>query len=226
MNLLLDFILLAILGWCVWRGYDKGLILAVSGILALIIAFWGANYIANTYSAQFEPALRPFVSGIVDKSVESAAKDYEAYPKGSEVQTVSENALHEMGILSGAASKLAREFSRQFSLVNYQLREAMVDRLSSLFAYVATLTIAFLLIIIAVTVVARLLNLAFTLPGLNLVNKIGGASFGFIKGIIFCLAIGWALRFFGVAIPAAVLDKTLLTKFFMDHNLLAGVFGI
>ncbi|MDR0937318.1 MAG: CvpA family protein [Oscillospiraceae bacterium] len=226
MNLLLDLVLLAILGWCVWRGYDRGLILAVTGILALIIAFWGANYVANNYSAQFEPALRPFVSGLVDKSVDAAAKDYEAYPKGPEVQTISENALHQIGILSGAASKLAKEFNRRFMSANYELREGMVDRLSALFAYVVTLTISFLLIIIAVTVISRLLNLAFNLPGLHLINKVGGASFGFLKGLIFCLAIGWALRFFGAAIPEAVLNKTILTRFLMDHNLLAGVFGI
>jgi hypothetical protein len=83
MNIIIDLLLIGILALCVWNGYRKGLILGISGILALVVAFYGANLIADTYSSEFISMVKPFIAGIVDKSVDETSVDIEE-PRGAD----------------------------------------------------------------------------------------------------------------------------------------------
>lgn len=66
MRIALDIAIVAIVALCAWRGYRAGIINGICGILAIIIAIYGANLIANTYSDELIGALDPFISGIVE----------------------------------------------------------------------------------------------------------------------------------------------------------------
>ena len=58
MSLIIDLILIAIVAFCAWNGYRKGFIMGISGILALIVAFYGAQIVADTYSQEFTSMLK------------------------------------------------------------------------------------------------------------------------------------------------------------------------
>ena len=102
----------------------------------------------------------------------------------------------------------------------------MIHKLAGTLAYVAVLIIIFLLIVIIFAVIANLLNLAFKLPGLELLNEIGGTLFGLVKGLAFIFAISWALRFFGFVIPETTVNKTVLLKWLMNNNPIIAIFGL
>jgi uncharacterized membrane protein required for colicin V production len=235
-GIIIDVVLLAILVYCTWKGFKRGLILTVSGILAVIIAFWGSNLVADSYSETFTPALRPFVSGQVDKAVDNAQKAFDTSPNSTdEVRFVTQEALQDVGFLSTAAKNLAEEFSSTLSETGYKLKAAMVDKITDTLTRALVMTVSFIIIIIVFTIIANVVNLAFKLPGLKLINEIGGAVAGLLKGLIFAFALSWVIRFIGFFVPESsidhallqqAIDKTLLLRLFININPLSAIFGV
>lgn len=230
MNIILDLLLIGILALCVWNGYRKGLILGISGILALVVAFYGANLIAETYSSEFTSMVEPFIAGLVDKAVDETTEDENAavgeIADAEQVYHISYESLKRLGILKSAASNLADELKEEVDQIGGRLKTAMIHKLSVTLSYVAVLVIVFLLIVILFTVIANLVNLAFKLPGLELINDIGGAVFGLLKGLIFLFAIAWLIRFLGFIIPESTLNKTIVLKWLMVNNPIITIFGV
>lgn len=228
MNIIIDLALVGILALCVLNGYKKGLIMGISGILALIVAFYGANLIAETFSSEFtsmiEPMIRDLVGGAVEETKEELPADQDNGE--GEVYQISYNSLKKLGILESAAEKLAEELKDEVREVGSSLKSAIVHKLSSAIAYVATLIIVFILIIIIFKLLANVLNFAFKLPGLNLINGIGGAALGLIKGMLLLFIITWAARFIGFLVPGSVVEKTVALKWLMNNNPIINIFGI
>ena len=63
---IIDLVLLGVLIICVWSGYKKGIIMGVGGILCIIVAVYGANLLANSFSYDVVPALKPFANGYTE----------------------------------------------------------------------------------------------------------------------------------------------------------------
>lgn len=225
MKYVLDLVLVAIIALCAWNGYRKGFILGVSGILALIVAFYGAHLLADTYSQEFTTLLEPFVSGIVDSTVESQTMEENVSEEELDAYDITYASMGKLGIMKSAADNLAEEIEERVKETGQQLRATLVETLCSKLAYVATAVIAFLLIIIIITVIANVLNLAFKLPGLEVINYVFGILFGLAKGLIFAFAIAWVLRYTGFIFKQETIDETILLKWLMEHNLLAHFFG-
>ena len=225
MSIIIDLILVAIIAFCVWNGYRKGFIMGISGILALIVAFYGAQIVADTYSQEFNSMLKPFISGIVDSAVATVQEDDEAQYDDGDVYGITYDALGNIGVLKTAAEDIAQEISDRVERTGQTMREEIVNVLCSKIAYVLTAVIVFLLILIVFTVIANLLNLAFKLPGLEFINETLGALFGFAKGAIIIVAIAWLMRYLGVLVDEDIVNKTLLLEWLMEHNLVTKFFG-
>ncbi len=225
MSIIIDLVLVAIVAFCAWNGYRKGFIMGISGILALVIAFYGAQIVADTYSQEFTSMLKPFVSGVVDSAVAGVQEDNSEKYEDSDVYEITFDALGSIGIIKGAAEDIAQEISERVERTGQTMREEIVNVLCSKVAYVLTAIIVFLLILIVFTVIANILNLAFKLPGLELINEVLGGVFGFAKGAVFVLVIAWLLRYLGVLISEETVNKTVLLEWLMEHNLVADFFG-
>ena len=225
MSLIIDLILIAIVAFCAWNGYRKGFIMGISGILALIVAFYGAQIVADTYSQEFTSMLKPFVSGVVDAAVADVQIGGEDGYDNEEVYEVTYDALGNIGILKSAAQDIANEIAERVERTGQTMREVIVSVLCSKIAYVLTSVIVFLLILIVFTVIANILNLAFKMPGLEFINESLGALFGFAKGAIIVVAIAWVMRYLGVLVDEDIVNKTLLLEWLMEHNLVSKFFG-
>ena len=225
MSLIIDLILIAIVAFCAWNGYRKGFIMGISGILALIVAFYGAQIVADTYSQEFTSMLKPFVSGVVDAAVADVQIGGEDGYDNEEVYEVTYDALGNIGILKSAAQDIAKEIAERVERTGQTMREEIVSVLCSKIAYVLTSVIVFLLILIVFTVIANILNLAFKMPGLEFINESLGALFGFAKGAIIVVAIAWVMRYLGVLVDEDIVNKTVLLEWLMEHNLVTKFFG-
>ena len=230
MNIIIDLVLLGIIALCAWTGYRKGFILGITGIVALVIAFFGANLVAETYASEFNTMLEPFISGIVDESVDEAQAEQNISATDAvsqeEVYNVSYESLRKIGIIKTAASNLAEELSESVSSVGQTLKSALVDQLCQTAGYVLLLFISFVLIVIIFTVIGNVINLAFKLPGLELINDILGTAFGLVKGLVFAFAIAWLLRFTGLLISEETVEKTIVLEWLMEHNPITNIFGL
>lgn len=225
MSLIIDLILIAIVAFCAWNGYRKGFIMGISGILALIVAFYGAQIVADTYSQEFNSMLKPFVSGIVDSAVAKVQEGTAESFDNEDVYEVTYDALGNIGILKSAARDIADEIAQKVERTGQTMREEIVSVLCSKISYILTVVVVFLLILIVFTVIANIINLAFKLPGLEFINELFGALFGFAKGAVIIVAIAWVMRYLGVLIDEDIVNKTVLLEWLMDHNLVTKFFG-
>ena len=65
------------------------------------------------------------------------------------------------------------------------------------------------------------MNLTFRLPNnLELLDELGGALLGFVKGFLYCILLCWVLSFLGLLIGKETMDHTTLGKFFLAFRFL------
>lgn len=69
MERIINLVLIGILLISAWSGYKKGIIMGIGGILAIIVALYGANLIATTFSYDIISAMRPFASGYMESKI-------------------------------------------------------------------------------------------------------------------------------------------------------------
>jgi hypothetical protein len=103
---------------------------------------------------------------------------------------------------------------------------AMVDVLCRDISYAAGFTLAFLLILIILTVIGNIPNLSFKIPNLDMVNDIGGIVFGIATAFAFCAVLVWVLKFCGMLIDEDTIMETGFASWFVKRDFLARVLGI
>ncbi|MBQ5514461.1 MAG: CvpA family protein, partial [Oscillospiraceae bacterium] len=81
-SIIMDVLLVGIIVLAAYRGFRKGIIASVIGLVSLVVAIYGANLLAVTFSGEFVGVLEPFVSGIVD----STEAKILSYGSGSEAE--------------------------------------------------------------------------------------------------------------------------------------------
>lgn len=240
MKAIIDLVLLGIIIICIWAGYKKGLIMSVGGILCIIVSLYGANLLANTFCYEVIPVLKPFAAGYTEGLIDGEDgvigrmgwEDYDysvedllaQYPEREEEFCTA--CYESLGIDSSAAQVMAREAvayadENQESTVN-----AVIQVLCEKVSYVACFILAFLLIIIVLTVIGNLPNLSFRLPNLDLVNDIAGAVLGLVTGLMFCAILVWALKFMGMIIGSETLSDTVLGGWFLRRDFLFKYLGL
>jgi len=231
LSVIIDIVLLAVLALFVIGGYKKGFIKSVSGIIALVVAFYGAGFVAERYSQKFAPMLEPFVSAVVDKSVSQTRKEYieeagELPDEENELDTIGYESLLNLGIFKGTATKIIEDLKEDLAYAGQSLKTAVANKLTHSFSYILTFAVVFLLLIILLTILLNLLNLAFKLPGLDLLNSAGGMALGAVKGLLVLFAVAWAMRYLGKVFPEDTLNNTYFLRFLMSNNLLAAFLGV
>jgi len=239
MRTILSLIFLVILVYSGWAGYKKGLIMGIFGLLAFVISVYGANLLAETYSGEVVDALRPFASGfveteIVEKTVRPAMgmdagnlsrADFFAQNPGREREFCI-LVYQELGIFDATSEQMADEAIACARDRNLDLIDGVVEVLCSRISYAAAFLLAFLMILIILTVLGNIPNISFKIPNFDAVNDVGGAVLGVLQGACLLLVFGWALKFVGMLIPQSTLSETFLVSWFMDQSVLVSYLGI
>ena len=252
MNILIDIALILIVIFFAWRGFKNGFIRGIFGILAIIIAIYGANLAAKAYSEDFTGMLEPFVSGVVDKAysdvlaggepadrdnapaedVPLSAGDVSVTTENSvedenpkNVYDVSYETLRNIGISEGAARQIAEKVSGKIETVGQAMSSNLTGVLCDALAYIAVFTVAFILIAIIFAVIGNIINLAFSLPGIESVDKIIGLVLGILKGLLLVLTLALVIRYLGLLAPDTI-EQTRVLKYILNMNPLADILGI
>lgn len=226
LHLILDLVILLIVVFCAWRGLRSGLIAGVLAACAVLFSFYAADILADTYSGEFTRMLEPFVSGVVDSAYSAAEETLEQKGKADNVYEMALETVHNVGLMKSAAENVAQTLAETEKSTGYTLRAAIVDRLCSVAAYVLTYAIMFILLIIIFAVIGNLFNLAFKLPGLELINGLLGFLLGAAKGVMYVCAIVWFLRFTGLLLSEATIDETRFLGKLMESCPLVNYLGL
>ena len=238
---IIDLVLLGILIVCVWSGYKKGIIMGVGGILCIIVAIYGANLLANSFSFDVVPALKPFANGYTETML-NGSDSAVMKRMGWESSTFSPEDLVEtypnrklefcstcyqvLGINAATADHMAEKAVTYAQESGSPIRAAVSQILCETISYVGCFIIAFLLIIIILTVIGNLPNLSYKLPRLDLVNDILGALLGLVTGLMFCAVLVWALKFTGMLIGSDTLASTRIGGWLLQKDYLFKYLGI
>ena len=226
MHWIIDLVLLLIILLCAWRGFRNGLIAGILAVCAVLFSVYAADILADTYSGEFTKMLEPFVTGIVDTASSSAEDYFEKKGKEPGVDDMTYKTLEGVGLMKSAAEIVSKEIAEEETETGHTLRRAIVDKLCVVVAYVLTYIIMFILLIIIFAVIGNIFNLAFKLPGLELVNGVLGTLLGLAKGLIYVFAIAWALRFVGLLLPEEKVNGTILLKWLMENCPMVSFLGL
>jgi uncharacterized membrane protein required for colicin V production len=236
MNIIIDLVLLLIVALCIWNGYKSGLIGGFAGILAIIIALLAGSMLSSNYAFEAIPVLEPFVDGYIDsqKTRDEVMTEmgYGSTDLSLEDVLQSDSSLRydfayfcirQVGFSEQRAEELAERSVRYSDQTESDMTDAVVQVLCDAITYVMGLTLSFLLILILLVAISSLGNLIFRLPdSLQLLDELGGALVGFVKGFLYCVLLCWLLSFLGLVIGKDTMTHTTLGRFFLIFDTLTG----
>ena len=195
---LIDMIILALLALFGWRGWAKGLVLSLCGLVAVFVAFFSAQFLSDQFCTPVSNILRP----IIIQTVRGADAEPAANPADPEsTYTVDEllASIQEKGLFEGFSAFL--EEGVKSNAVEQSDRLSPLEALASYLAQAAAKALLFGIVFISVMVawflVSHALDLAFQLPILSEVNTIGGLIIGLVKGALLTVVGVWLAQVAG-----------------------------
>ena len=66
--------------------------------------------------------------------------------------------------------------------------------------------------------VVKMLDLMARLPGIHMLNSLGGAAVGLAESVLILFLLFWVLDRFGVRIAQSTIDETYLLRFFVTEG--------
>ena len=238
---IIDLVLLGILIVCAWSGYKKGIIMGVGGILCIIVAVYGANLLANSFSFDVVPALKPFANGYTETMMNGSDSvvmkrmgwDGSTYNVDDLVEMHPERKLEfcstcyqVLGFHESTSDRMAEKAVTYAKESGVSIRAAVGQILCETVSFAACFLIAFLLIVIILTVIGNLPNLSYKLPRLDILNDILGTLLGIVTGLMFCAILVWALKFMGKLIGNDTLSATRIGGWLLQKDFLLKYLGI
>ena len=228
--LVIDLTIIATVAFCGWRGYRNGLIRGAFGVVALVVSLFLANIAAAAYSEEFTGMLKPFIRGVVEKTLMELRDEdvrYVASEHSHENRTddfrTAYMALRRIGLPEPSAVRIA-ELAAEESDGGY-FADFIGDKLSSVLAFVAVFGIAFILLAIIFAVVGNLVGFVFSLPGLRIVDAIAGVLLGLAKGLLIVYTLAIIVRYFGL-LASSTVEETRILSYIVDNNPIAEMLGL
>ncbi len=219
--LIYDGIVVAVLALFVWLGWRKGLILSLCGLAALVVAFLGAGFVADTFDAPVAKAMIPGLESILDQQISQKYDDL-----GVERAV---DALRGDNAIFNWAADAAEDALDESQLVHdvTTVVKTAAQALAQRVAHSLLFSISFLLIYILLVLVLHALNLVAKLPVLHFCNDLGGAAIGLVKGVIIVfVAVGVASLLLSAYLPdTQTMERSYIFKFFVKNNIILSLFG-
>lgn len=194
----IDLLILAILAFFAWRGAKKGLILTLCSLAGLLIAFFGARVVSTAFYQPVSHILQPGIYHAVlgaepgqDEQPGYGAQEEAPVPGYTLDQLL--DSIRQTGLFAGLTGFLDQA-QEQDAIQNAQSltpAQALSGYLARLAARAGLFALSFLAILLIWFLVGHMLDLAFHLPLLSVVNLAGGAALGLLKAAVLVLVLVW-----------------------------------
>jgi uncharacterized membrane protein required for colicin V production len=143
----------------------------------------------------------------------------------SDVYSVSYAALKKLGIAEKAAAILAEKVNVEMDSIGQSMTANLTVKLCEALAYIAVFGISFILLSIIFAVIGNIINLAFSIPGIEQLDKIIGIFLGLIKGLLIVFALAVIIRYIGL-LSAGTIRETVILNYILNENPIAKLLGI
>lgn len=233
MSIVLDLIILVIFVYCIWQGFKRGMMSALFGIVIIIVTLFASNLISSTFSNEFVPMLKSFISGYVDTQLDNAkdevvTTEYQVYniedilrlqpEKEDEIVT---QAFINLGVTKASAEKLTPQVQVYKNDMGESLTSSISYVTSKTLAYLMVFSVSLVLLLIFVAVIANIANITLRIPGKKRVDTVSGSVLGFVRGLMLSSTLAWVLGFAGLLLTAETIKRTVLLEFLMNHNIIS-----
>ena len=235
---IIDCTIAAVLLGFVIYGAWRGLFRAVAGLLIAVLSLTGAMFAARELTPAATELIRPVIQSAVTQRVDDAlhgdssenaeagepeeapqeAPQESAAPDGGPSRLQADQLLRLMGWDEGAAQALAEKAEDRVRQTGVSLAMAVVDSVMESFVYMVLLVVSFLVLSLLLHLAAKALDLAARLPGVSLLNGLGGALAGLVQGGLVIFLAVWLLRCLNAAPGAELVEQTRVLRFFMTSS--------
>ena len=220
-GVIVDLLIIGGVGISTYLAYHKGLVDLVTKILAFIIAIVITLILFKPVSLFLSnhTGLKPFFSDKLKTVLSSTSL--------SNAELIDESQ-------SNLPKKVIDFINNQAGPVVEQGGEAVINTVSdSLAAYIVKLIAAlviFIIIRLALIYVQSVLSLFSKLPLVGLVNKLGGAAYGFLRAIIIICFILLLLSIFATMIGTwnimYAVQSSKIGGYLYNHNIIMNLFSL
>lgn len=223
---IMDLFAVAVLAGFIIYGVHRGLFRALAGLLSVIVALVGAGIIAS--------ALTPYVAPMVEERVnthiwetlgsqnEQVQMPEEPVEEDSEGLSI-EGLLELLGLDSDVRDSLAVQAQEKVQDAGASIATAVVESVAESLIYAGLYLISLVVLLIVLKLVTRAMDQMFKLPGLHLVNTLGGGIAGFVEGALALFLAIWILRRFGVSFDTDAVAQTRILQFFTTNTPLSAL---
>ena len=213
---IIDVIMAVVLIAAVIYGAHRGLFRALAGLAVVIVALVGAAIIANTLAAPaarlVTPLIREQIETKVDEAMARQSQEVQMPEEDVDEGFAIEDLLALMGLDEDVRNSLASQTQEKIQDTGVSLVMAVVESLAQSILYAALFLVSF----VGLTILLKL-------PGLHLVNALGGAVIGLIEGALVLFLAIWVLRRFGVSFETDTVSATHILRFFATHTPLSAL---
>lgn len=217
---IIDIVVAAVLVGFVFYGGSRGLVRSLAGLVAVVIALVGAGIAAATFAPPAAEFVTPFIAEKIEERVEEAVASrtgVEMPELETEELSVSE-LLTILGLDEDVRGRLSEKAEAAMRDTGAAVAEAVVESVAYSFIYGALYILVFILLLLLVHVLIGAMDLVMKLPGLNLLNTLGGAAAGLIEGALLLFLAVWVLRRLGVSFETEALAEAHILRIFTANT--------
>lgn len=223
---IMDAIVVIILVVAVCYGAKRGLLESLAGLIIVVMALVGAGIAAGTFTDPVAGFVTPLVEERVAERVEAALEEQAGAFAGEwsleEVPDLEELPIAEvlalMGLDETVRASLAERAQNMIRDTGATVVSAVVESLVRSFVYGVLFFLAFLTILLLLKVLVGAMGLVLKLPGLRLLNALGGAVIGLAEGALLLFLAVWVCRKLGVSFETEALAEAHILRIFTTNT--------
>ena len=227
---IIDAIAVAVLvGFLIW-GARNGLLRSLAGLLTVVVALVGAGLIAGALAA---PAAR-LTAPLIEEHIRRQVDDAMAVQSSQQVE-MPELEMEEdegfeiadllalMGLDEDVRDSLAEQAQEKIADTGEAIAVAVVESVAQSILYAVLFLVSFLALTVLLKLAIRAADLVLKLPGLHLLNTLGGAMVGLIEGALLIFLAIWVLRRLGISFDTETVARTHVLHFFTTNTPLSAL---
>ena len=218
-----------LLGFAIW-GAQRGLFRSLTGLLSVIVALVGAGLIAGALTAPAArlagPLVEEHIRGQVDEAMEVQSSQQVEMP---ELETEEddgfaiEDLLALMGLDEDVRESLLGDIQEKAVDTGVNVATAIVESVVQSLLYGVLFLLSFLALMLLLKLAVGAMDLVLKLPGLHLLNSLGGAVIGLAEGALLAFLAIWIARRLGISFETETVAQTHILHFFTTNTPLSAL---
>ena len=228
---IIDAVAVAILAFFVLWGAHQGLLRSLTGLLTIVVALVGAGLIAGALADSAARLAGPLVEERirtqVDEAITAQSSQKVEMPEldveGGDEEFDIQDLLALMGLDQDVRDSLTEEIQEKAVDAGTTIAAAVVESVVRSVLYGVVFLLSFLALTVLLKLAIGALDLVAKLPGLHLLNTLGGAAAGLVQGVVLAFLAIWIARRLGVSFETETVAQTHILHFFTTNTPLSAL---